>query len=71
MPRLNGAAAASILKRIMPRVPIILLTMYYDAAGKLAPTVGVDAVLAKRDGFSTPLPRVRQLFEAQPRLFPV
>ena len=25
MPRMNGAAAASVLKRMMPKVPIILL----------------------------------------------
>src|ERR1700692_4378898 len=28
MPRMNGAAAASVLKRTMPHVPIILFTMY-------------------------------------------
>ncbi len=62
MPKLNGAAAASILKRLMPRVPIILFTMYDDAVGKLAPAVGIDVVLAKRDGMSGLLPLVRQLF---------
>src|SRR3982074_1635567 len=28
MPRMNGAAAASVLKRRMPRTPIILFTIY-------------------------------------------
>ena len=28
MPRMNGAAAASVLKRRMPKIPIILFTMY-------------------------------------------
>jgi CheY-like chemotaxis protein len=72
MPRLNGAAAASILKRLMPKVPIILFTMYEEAVGKLAPAVGIDVVLAKREGMSNLLPRVRQLFESHPDvgLFP-
>src|SRR5882757_9393730 len=30
MPRMNGMEAASVLSRIMPRVPIILLTIYGD-----------------------------------------
>jgi CheY-like chemotaxis protein len=34
MPRMNGAAAASVLKRTMPNVPIILFTMYDEVMGK-------------------------------------
>jgi DNA-binding NarL/FixJ family response regulator len=35
MPRMNGAAAASVLKRTMPNVPIILFTMYDEVMGKV------------------------------------
>src|ERR1700688_893408 len=51
MPRMNGAAAASVLKRMMPKVPIILFTMYDEVMGKaLAAAVRVDLVLAKPNG---------------------
>jgi DNA-binding NarL/FixJ family response regulator len=53
MPRLNGAEAASILKRAMPKVPIVLFTMYVENLnGKLASTVGVNLVLSKTEGLS-------------------
>jgi DNA-binding NarL/FixJ family response regulator len=53
MPRLNGAEAASILKRAMPKVPIVLFTMYAENLnGKLASTVGVNLVLSKTEGLS-------------------
>jgi two-component system, chemotaxis family, chemotaxis protein CheY len=53
MPRMNGAEAASVLKRLMPAVPIILFTMHEDSLGQsLARAVGVDKVLGKPDGMS-------------------
>ena len=52
MPKLHGAAAAPILKRTLPGVPIILFTMYESAVKALAPAIGVDMVLSKSDGFS-------------------
>jgi DNA-binding NarL/FixJ family response regulator len=65
MPKLNGAATASILKRMMPQIAIILFTMYEDAVQTLGLHVGVDVVLAKPDGISNLLPRVRQLFASR------
>src|SRR6202790_3654295 len=51
MPRMNGAAAASILKSTMPDVPIILFSMYDDFMSKLlSSAVPVDLVLSKPDG---------------------
>jgi DNA-binding NarL/FixJ family response regulator len=61
MPKLNGAAAAPILKRILPEVPIILFTMYEDAVDILAPALGVDLVLSKPDGFHGLTQRVQEL----------
>ena|SRR3984893_1129894 len=53
MPRMNGAAAASVLKRTMPNVPIILFTMYDEVMGKaLAAAAHVDLVLAKPNGLN-------------------
>jgi CheY-like chemotaxis protein len=51
MPRMNGVETASVLKAMMPHVPIILFTMYSEALGSsLTAAVGVDAVLSKPDG---------------------
>src|SRR6266853_6311010 len=51
MPRMNGAEAASVLKRMMPDVPLILFTMYDEMMSRsLASTIGVDLVLSKPDG---------------------
>jgi DNA-binding NarL/FixJ family response regulator len=51
MPRMNGVEAASVLKRIMPDVPIVWFTMYKELVGSsLTGAVGVDAVLSKPDG---------------------
>jgi CheY-like chemotaxis protein len=49
MPLLKGAEAASVLKRMMPSVPIILFTMY-DFGDAIAAAVGVDVVLSKPEG---------------------
>lgn len=48
MPQMNGAEAASILKRIMPEVPIILFTMF-EFGNTLARVIGVDVMLSKPD----------------------
>jgi DNA-binding NarL/FixJ family response regulator len=54
MPRLNGAEAANVLRRAMPKVPIILFTMYAEDFGeKLALAIGVQVVLSKPEGLST------------------
>ena len=51
MPEMNGIEVASILKKTMPDVLIVLFTMYSNNIGKaLASTIGVDAVLTKPDG---------------------
>ena len=62
MPRMNGAAAASVLKRAMPDVPIILFTMYDEVMGKaLAAAVRVDLVLAKPNGLDDMVAHVQDL----------
>ena len=51
MPRMNGVEAASVLKGMMPDVPIVWFTMYQELVGSsLTAAVGVDAVLSKPDG---------------------
>src|ERR1700731_2821777 len=51
MPRMNGAAAASVLKRRMPKIPIILFTMYDELMSEtFSSAVQVDLVLSKPNG---------------------
>lgn len=66
MPKMNGAAAASILKKLHPHVPIILFTMYEDAIETLAPVFGVDVVLSKPAGLKRLIERVQGLLDPHP-----
>jgi CheY-like chemotaxis protein len=52
MPRTNGIVVASVLKEMMPRVRIILFTMYSEAITRAFPRkkLPADAVVAKGDG---------------------
>ena len=51
MPEMNGAEAASVLKKRMPKLPIILFTMFGDNIGRyLTAATGVDVVVSKPDG---------------------
>src|ERR1700737_293336 len=51
MPRMNGVEAASELRARMPRVPIVLFTMYDDAVGRaLALSAGASIVVSKPQG---------------------
>ena len=51
MPEMNGAEAASVLKKRMPKLPIILFTMFGDNIGRyLTAATGVDLVVSKPDG---------------------
>jgi DNA-binding NarL/FixJ family response regulator len=53
MPRMNGAEAAGVLRSAMPRVPILLFTMFAGEFGeKLASAIGVNVVLSKPEGFT-------------------
>jgi CheY-like chemotaxis protein len=65
MPKLNGAVTASVIKRMMPKVPIILFTMYEDAADKLGEAVGVDLVIAKPDGLHNLVLKVHDLLDSR------
>lgn len=62
MPRMNGAEAASVLKRRMPDVAIILFTAFDEGMGKsLAAALGVDLVLPKIEGMTALAERAQAL----------
>jgi DNA-binding NarL/FixJ family response regulator len=51
MPEMNGAEAASVLKKIMPNMRIIIFSMYSENIGRaLTSAIGVDMVISKPDG---------------------
>ena len=51
MPNMNGAEAAPIIKRLLPKVPIVLFTLYKEQIGSaLFAKLGIDAVFSKPDG---------------------
>ena len=51
MPEMNGVEAASVLKKLMPNIFIIVFTMYSENIGRsLTTAAGVDLVLSKPDG---------------------
>jgi DNA-binding NarL/FixJ family response regulator len=53
MPRLNGMEAAAILKNLLPKIPVVLLTIH-DEEVKATSTAafGIKAVVSKADGIS-------------------
>jgi DNA-binding NarL/FixJ family response regulator len=66
MPRMNGAAAASVLKRRMPKTPIILFTISDGVMGKaLASAVDVDLILAKPNGLHDMVTHVEELLGSE------
>ena len=51
MPGMNGVEVASVLKRLMPTIPIVMFTLYENRVGEaLAQSVGIDIVLGKENG---------------------
>jgi DNA-binding NarL/FixJ family response regulator len=64
MPRLNGAEAACVVKKIAPNTPIILFTIYEDAVNTVARAARVDMVLSKSDGLTHLIERAHRLLNS-------
>ena len=53
MPNMNGVEAASVLKKALPDVHIVVFTMFDDALGsRLVSAVGVDLIVPKSEGLT-------------------
>ena len=53
MPRLNGMEAAAVLKNLMPKMQIVVLTFHDDQIKAVpASAFGIKAVISKADGMS-------------------
>jgi DNA-binding NarL/FixJ family response regulator len=65
LPRMSGLAAASTLKKMHPRTPIVLFTLHHDAFPNFVMPAGFDAVVAKRGDISLLMNSVQSLLQAQ------
>jgi DNA-binding NarL/FixJ family response regulator len=67
MPRLNGAETATVLKRLMPTVPVILFTLHDVSVNKtILAAMRVDKVISKADGMTKLLEGMRELVGLPP-----
>ena len=61
MPNLNGAAAASIIRSLVPNTRIVMFTMFADSFGQsMAKHLGVDIVISKTDGSTALIDAIRK-----------
>ena len=66
MPNMNGVEAASILKKTIPGVSVIMFTMYSENIPKSAiSSMGVDVVLSKTDGIAHLVESINAIFAAR------
>jgi CheY-like chemotaxis protein len=62
MPVMNGLQAAPVLRRMMPKVPIILFTLYADSRlREEAVAAGITAVVSKNDAVATLVSKAQML----------
>ena len=62
MPNMNGVEAASVLKKMLPDVHIIVFTIFDDALGSsLVSAVGVDLVVPKAEGLTGLVKAIQRL----------
>jgi DNA-binding response OmpR family regulator len=67
IPRRNGVEAAPKLRKLLPKIPIILFTLRGSLLkGCDTREIGVDAVVAKQDGMSALGDSVNALFTRSP-----
>ncbi len=61
-PDLNGIEVASVLKRAVPDIKLILFTMKVDGLGKsLASAIGIDFVLSKEESINKLVEHLKNL----------
>jgi DNA-binding NarL/FixJ family response regulator len=63
MEPMNGAEAAMVIRNYLPKVPIILFTMYANALRTSLAPFGVTTIVNKSDGIGALISAVRSLLE--------
>ena len=65
MPDLNGIEVASVLKRAVPGIKLILFTMKVDGLGRsLASAIGIDFILSKEESITKLTEHLKSLIPA-------
>jgi DNA-binding NarL/FixJ family response regulator len=65
MPNMNGLEAASVIRKLLPKVHIIVFTMFDDAVGaRLSAAAGVDLIIPKTEGLTVLVKAVQQFVAA-------
>ena len=65
MPLMNGVEVAMVLKNTMPKVPVVLFTLYAEQLrGAIPPSSGVTIIVSKTDGLAALLECVQRLLAA-------
>ncbi len=65
MPNMNGVEAASVLKKMLPNVYIVVFTMFDAALGsRLSSAAGVDLVVSKTEGLTALVNAVQHFVRA-------
>jgi CheY-like chemotaxis protein len=65
MPQMSGLEAAMVLKNTMPKVPIVVLTLYADEVTVRSAAFGVSKVLSKTDGLGPLLDCLRKMLASR------
>ena len=65
MPQMSGLEAAMVLKNTMPKVPIVVLTLYADEITVRSAAFGVSKVLSKTDGLGPLLDCLRKMLASR------
>jgi DNA-binding NarL/FixJ family response regulator len=64
MPLMNGLEAASVLKKALPDIPVVLFTLYGDLVKcERSPTFGVTEVVSKEEGIAPLLDCLKNLLD--------
>lgn len=67
MPRMNGIEAATLLRRKLPGIPIVLLTLY-DVGPAISNAAGINVVCPKQDGITNLPAQVKKLLDPPPAI---
>ena len=62
---MNGLEVAMVLKNTMPKVPIVVLTLYADEVTVRSAAFGVSRVLSKTDGLGPLLECLRKMLASR------
>ena len=65
MPLMNGVEAAMVLRKTMPKTPVVLFTLYAEQLrGAISPSFGVTVIVSKTEGLAGLIESLERLLAA-------